>query len=519
MQKRIELNEEFKRALHLMENTNHHIFITGKAGTGKSTLLEYFRSITKKNIAVLAPTGVAALNVHGETIHSFFGFKPNVTLDKIRRLPRKAALLYKNLDAIVIDEISMVRADLMDCIDYFLRLNGPDESKPFGGIQMIFIGDLYQLPPVVRGKERKLFRDVYKSEYFFDSFAFKSIDLEFVELKKVYRQKDDKFIEILNQVRNNTVSDESIKILNSRVNADFKNVEDWEYVVYLTTTNAMAERINRENLELLKGKTYSFKAEISGQFDEKLYPTDYELVIKKGAQVMMLNNDASGRWVNGTVGRVVGVSRKTVDGYRIIRVKFRDGRVEEVLPFTWEIFHYYYNEELGTIETETVGTFTQYPMKLAWAITIHKSQGKTFDRVIIDIGKGTFAHGQLYVALSRCTSLEGIILKKPISRKHIFMDWRIVKFLTEMKYREAQRKNPLEDKIEIIKKAIETGQPLEIVYLKPNDEESRRVVHPLELGEFKYRGRTFLGLKAFCTMRNEKRTFRVDRILSLKVLD
>ncbi len=505
----IEINEQFKRALDLMEKTNKNVFITGKAGTGKSTLLQYFREITKKKIVVLAPTGVSALNVKGETIHSFFKFKPNVNLQGIKKLSSSQREIYKNLDAIIIDEISMVRADLLDCVDYFLRLNGKEKDKPFGGIQMIFIGDLYQLPPVVTSKEKRIFKEYYKSEYFFDSNVFKEISMEFIELEKIYRQRDKRFINLLNEIRRNTVSEESLELLNSRVVKGPISHED--YMVYLTPYNDVALEINMEKLKNLKGKKYEWIAGINGDINEEYYPNDVILTLKKGAQVMMLNNDSLGRWVNGSLGKVVEVKS---DG--VIKVQFPHGRIEDVSPYTWEVMHYTYNEEKKMIDTEVIGSFTQYPLRLAWAITIHKSQGKTFDRVIIDLGKGAFAPGQVYVALSRCTSFEGIFLKRPIKKKEIFIDKRIVDFLTKYQYSLSERDLPLEEKINIIDGAIKNNSLLYIVYLKPNDEKSRRIIKPYRVGEYEYRGKTFLGVYAYCFERKEDRVFRIDRILELK---
>ncbi|MEO0164633.1 MAG: AAA family ATPase [candidate division WOR-3 bacterium] len=513
----IEFNDEFKKALALMENTDKNVFVTGKAGTGKSTLLEYFRSITSKKIVVLAPTGVAALNVQGETIHSFFGFKPDVTIKTVKKLKPEDARIYRELDAIIIDEISMVRADLLDCVDHFLRLNGKDSNKPFGGIQMIFIGDLYQLPPVVTSKEKKIFSEYYKSAYFFDAKVFKDLPVEFVELEKVYRQKDANFIELLNRIRNNTVTEEDIRLLNTRVGAQLKKGKN-DFVVYLTTLNEVAHRINEECLQKLPGKVYQWTADIEGEFDKNSFPTDYILTIKPGAQVMMLNNDSMGRWVNGSIGRVLNVRYSKKEGCDTIAVQLQDDNIEYVTPFTWEIFHFYYNENTKTIESETVGKFTQYPLKLAWAVTIHKSQGKTFDKVIIDLGRGTFAGGQVYVALSRCTSFEGISLSKPIKKGHIFTDWKIVKFLTNFQYKLSEREISLEKKIEIIENAIARGALLEIVYLKPNDEKSKRIIQPYEVGEFDFQNKKFLGVRAYCEKRKEERTFRIDRILSLKTI-
>ncbi len=513
----IEFNEQFKKALELMENSSENVFITGKAGTGKSTLLEYFRSITKKKIVVLAPTGVAALNVQGETIHSFFGFKPDVTIQNIKKLNPKDARTYKELDAIVIDEISMVRADLLDCVDKFLRLNGKKTNQPFGGIQMIFIGDLYQLPPVVTSKEKKIFTEHYPSPYFFDSNAFKQIPMSFIELEKVYRQKDTKFIELLNRVRNNTVTQEDVEILNSRVGAELMG-DGNELVICLTTLTEAANRINNENLDKLPGRLYQWQAELSGEFDPNSFPADYVLNIKKGVQIMMLNNDSRGRWVNGTVGRIVGVKYNRKKDTDIIRVQFQDGSIEEVTPFTWELFHFKYNEETKTIESEVTGRFTQFPLRLAWAVTIHKSQGKTFDKVIIDIGRGTFAGGQVYVALSRCTSFEGISLMKPLKKGHIFTDRRIVRFLTSFQYKLAEKEMAIEQKIAIIRKAIENNCEIEIIYLKPNDEKTRRIIKPFDIGEYYFQDKKFLGIMAFCKKRNEQRTFRMDRILQLSLL-
>ncbi|MCX8179421.1 MAG: DEAD/DEAH box helicase [Candidatus Aenigmarchaeota archaeon] len=441
---KIDLNEKFKQALDLMENTTKHILVTGKAGTGKSTLLNYFRNHTKKNIVVLAPTGVAAVNVKGVTIHSFFKFKPDISVNKISKV--KNDKIYKVLDAIIIDEISMVRADLMDCIDKFMRLNGKDQNKPFGGVQMIFFGDLYQLPPVVRRKEREIFLKNYKSSYFFDSKVFEKIELEFVELEKVYRQKNEDFIKILNSIRNNCFTEEVIKKINSRLLPDFEEDPN-EFYITLTSTKKSADQINEKNLSLLKGKLFEYIGIIKGEFPESYLPVEKNLKIKIGAQVMMLNNDGYGRWINGSIGKIVDIIKRESEN-DIIMVELSDGKIYEITPYTWDIYEAYFDEHKQSIEYQTVGSFTQYPMKLAWAITIHKSQGKTFDKVIIDIGKGAFAHGQTYVALSRCTSLEGIVLKRPISKKDIIVDQKITEFLTKLKYSISERRLTLESKIE-----------------------------------------------------------------------
>lgn len=516
-QKKIDINEAFRQALDMMENTDRSVFITGRAGTGKSTLLTYFQSTTKKKVVVLAPTGVAALNVKGQTVHSFFHFRPNVTADGIRRRPYKneSNNIYKKLDAIVIDEISMVRADLLDCVDRFLRLNGPIESKPFGGIQMVFIGDLYQLPPVVTSGEKEIFNSMYQSPYFYSARVFESIDMEFIELEKVYRQQDIRFIGLLNSIRNKTIDEEGLAVLNRRYIADFEPPPG-EFYIYLTTTNALAEEINSRRLATLKGNADNFEALVEGDFGKEYIPTAVDLRVKVGAQIMMLNNDIAGRWVNGSIGEIIRIEKGSA-GEPVIIVELSDGTVAEVTPFTWEIYSYFVAE--GQLRSDVVGSFTQYPLMLAWAVTIHKSQGKTFDRVVIDFGRGTFAHGQAYVALSRCTSLEGIVLKKPVLKQHIMMDYNVVRFLTRYQYRKAGESLSLEDRMDTIQRAIKHKTALKIVYLKPNDEKSSRIILPRTMGEMEYQGKKYLGLRAFCLKRNEDRTFRVDRILEMEEVE
>jgi ATP-dependent DNA helicase PIF1 len=507
---KIDLNPLFKKALDIMETSSKNAFITGKAGTGKSTLLQYFRMHTKKRVVVLAPTGVAAINVQGETIHSFFRFKPNITLNKVKKIKiaKGQKSLYKELDAIIIDEISMVRADLLDCVDKFLRLNGPKKKKPFGGIQMIFIGDLYQLPPVVTSQEKELFLQQYQSPYFFAAESFENLQMEYIELEKIYRQKDQVFINLLNHIRKNLAAEDDLELINQRFDPDFEPKDD-DFYIHLTTTNKMANELNEKELKKLKTKLHAFQGEISGEIDPKQLPTDLTLNLKIGSQIMLLNNDGWGRWVNGTIGKIVDILEEHV------LVELADGTIEEVSPFTWEIFHFNLNQLSHQLEAEVVGKFTQLPLRLAWAITIHKSQGKTFDKVILDIGKGTFAHGQLYVALSRCRSLAGIILKKKVKKSHIIMDYKVINFVTKYQYKQSDSQCPLEQKIRIIEQAILENKNLELIYLKTSDEKSQRIIKPFHVGEMEYQGKTFLGVKAFCLKRNEERVFRIDRILEL----
>ncbi len=509
MLKDIEINPQFEKALHLMEESDKNIFITGRAGTGKSTLLEYFRSITEKNIVVLAPTGVAAVNISGQTIHSFFGFRPDVTIEKVKKeAKRKASPIYRNLDAIVIDEISMVRADLLDCIDVFLRINGKEPGLPFGGIQMVFIGDLYQIPPVVVGHERFIFDEYYDSEYFFDARVYAEIDIEHLELEKIYRQTDQDFIDLLNKIRNKTILEEDIGLLNRRIIDDSAILP--KDTVYLTTTNAMAEERNKAELIKLPGKSHFFEAEVSGEIDKKNFPAEELLELKKDAQIMLLNNDAAGRWINGTIGKIVKINDNSLE------VRLSDGSVEEVKPFKWNVYRFFWDNDTQSVAADSLGSFKQYPLKLAWAITIHKSQGKTFDDVVIDLGRGAFASGQLYVALSRCRSLKGIFLKREIKESDIRVDFRVMEFITGRQYELSEEKLPLDEKVAIIRGAVENKTKLEIVYLKNTDEKTKRVIRPESVGRMEYSGRSFLGMVAYCFKRNELRTFRVDRILEIK---
>ncbi len=412
------LQDDLATAWYHMEFTNDSLFLTGRAGTGKSTLLNYFRKNTVKKYVVLAPTGLAALQVGGSTIHSFFGF-PLRTMMKddpeIRAWSKGHPRLYilQTMDTLIIDEVSMVRVDILDAMDQALRLNMRSDL-PFGGKQVIFIGDVFQLPPVVTNRDfESTDLDEYESPYFFSANAFRSAQPKVIELRKIYRQQDDDFIYLLNRVRQGIASDDDLEEVNKR----FAEVPDnSEFAIVLTSVNALADTVNLQKLLALHTASYAYKGKIEGDFNEKLYPANAMLALKEGAQVMMVKNDLQGRWVNGSIGVIDSLSPEE------IHVRFADGAVHRVEPATWENKIYTWNRQEHTISFDILGTYKQYPIKLAWAITIHKSQGLTFDNVIIDTGRGAFAHGQLYVALSRCRTLRGITLKTRITPRDMIID-------------------------------------------------------------------------------------------------
>lgn len=414
----IELTDEFKQTFALMENSKDCLYITGKAGTGKSTLLRYFREKTNKKIAVLSPTGIAAITVNGQTIHSFFQFPPRFIQPSEVKLLGKTRQLVQKVDTIIIDEASMVRADIMDGIDYSLKINRSNDA-PFGGAQIILMGDLFQLPPVVRADMKEFFDKKYSSPYFFSASVFEKVAIRCIELTHIFRQKDPQFIALLNNIREGSHTEGDLKFLNSRVVGE--TTEKSTYIT-LTPKNDDAARINAEHLAKINEPPQTFTAIIADDFKESEYPNEFHLVLKKNAQVMMIRNDTEQkRWVNGSLGHVEKLTTTS------IRVNI-NGNVHEVLREKWEKIQYKYNPETESVEPEVIGTFEQFPVRLAWAITIHKSQGQTFDDVDIDIGDGAFAHGQVYVALSRCTSLEGIRLKRNISRRDVIFDHRVREF-------------------------------------------------------------------------------------------
>lgn len=422
-QQPLQLSADFKYALDTIEKGGKSLFITGRAGTGKSTLLQLFRNTTKKKVVVLAPTGVAALNVKGQTIHSFFGF-PAKPINKSQINKRKRyKKLYQRMEVLIIDEISMVRADMLDNIDYFLRINR-DSYLPFGGVQVVFFGDLFQLPPIVREEERQLFRGFYESAYFFSAKVFEQdFELEYLELRKVFRQEARFFVRLLDAVRTNRIDYDDLEDLNERYIPEF---EPEDFYITLSARNATVNKINERALEDIPLPALTYTAKITGEFPDSKFPTAAILRLKLNSQVMFIRNDPDKEYVNGTIGKIVVLEENKITV--MVEEKQGERRYINVQKVDWEILRYKAAADEESITTETLGTFTQYPLKLAWALTIHKAQGKTFDKVIIDMGRGAFEHGQTYVALSRCRTLDGIVLKRPLRMKDILTDERIVQF-------------------------------------------------------------------------------------------
>jgi len=421
-------NVEYKMALDLIQETNQSFFFTGKAGTGKSTFLKYIVETVSKKFVVLAPTGIAAVNVSGVTIHSFFKFplRPLIPEDEGIRVFSKVSdtrKIISELDTLIIDEISMVRVDLIDAIDISLRRNGGNPNLPFGGKQIVFVGDIFQLEPVTTKKsgDQLIIREIYGSSYFYNAKVFEKVNLLTIELQKVYRQTDPTFISLLDKVRIKEISKTEIDSINTRV-FSHDELEKKEFAITLTSKNDLADIVNIKKLTTLTTKPFNYFAEVSGEFEENKYPTDSELILKEGAQVIFIKNDTEKRWVNGTIGQVSELSDTE------IKVKLKNGTIHLVEKRVWENIRYHYNYKKRKIEQELVGTFQQFPLKLAWAITIHKSQGLTFDQVVIDFGSGAFASGQAYVALSRATTFEGIYLKQKFNSTDIFIDEEICKF-------------------------------------------------------------------------------------------
>ncbi len=389
-----------------------NLFLTGRAGTGKTTMLRRFMAEAGDSAIVLAPTGVAAMNAGGQTLHSFFKFPPRlIEPQDVKRL--RTARLMKTIDTLIIDEISMVRSDMLDAIDRSLKLNRASK-RPFGGVRMILSGDLHQLPPVVRGEETEILHDRYGGHYFFHAPAFQEAEFALLALKHVFRQADPRFLAFLGALRQGRLTPPDERVLHSVVSAR-SAVDASESHVVLTPNNANAFRINQARLEDLPGKEKTFSAKVQGTFDEKSYPTEADLELKVGARVMLIKNDSEGRWVNGSLAQVEGFNGTNV-------LVSLDGHTYEIEPAAWEKFKYTLDPETKKVSREAVGTFKQVPLRLAYAVTIHKAQGLTLDKVYIDFDSGMFAHGQAYVAFSRARSLEGLEISRPLRPRDLVMD-------------------------------------------------------------------------------------------------
>jgi ATP-dependent exoDNAse (exonuclease V) alpha subunit len=436
-------NKEFNYAADLVENSNQLIYLTGKAGCGKTTFLKYIKQTSTKKTIVLAPTGVAALNAGGQTIHSFFRIPPSIYLPndvRLRTRPdaesedkqtifdnfhyRKSQKnLILGMELLIIDEISMVRCDLLDVIDRLLRVFRERESEPFGGVQVVLIGDAFQLPPITQNEQWNILHQFYETPFFFSSLALKENKPKYIELKKLYRQKEAKFIDLLNKVRTNEVNEDDLFNLNTRfIPALFKN-ENLNYIT-IATHNSIVDETNKRKLAELTTPLKTYNAETTDDFPDTMLPTEKVLKLKEGSQIMFIKNDAEKKYFNGKIARI-----KKLEDEKII-VELPDGKEIEVKKFTWSNIKYKWNAKEKKIEEEKVGDFTQFPIKLAWAITVHKCQGLTFDNVIADLS-GSFSPGQVYVALSRCTSLEGLVLKSRISRNVIKTDPHVLRFTEE----------------------------------------------------------------------------------------
>ncbi|MCB9252167.1 MAG: AAA family ATPase [Flavobacteriales bacterium] len=425
-------NAEWKTAWQIIHEENRSVNLSGKAGTGKSTFIKALKKFSSKKILLTAPTGLAALNINGVTLHSLFGLPFGLMLPNDSRLKRHSLSqlkkkLLKKCDLLVIDEISMVRADVLDAIDLLLQKYCKD-PMPFGGKQVVLVGDNFQLEPVVRNEERDLLYNHYESPYYFSSKVFNRINIEKIELKKVYRQTDPYFISLLNQIRVGTINEYELAELNSRQIAPESISKTSEFSIILAPKSITVSLENLIKLKAIKSREYTSEALILGRFNPSSYPTDEVLRLKEGAQIIMVKNDKNRNWVNGSLGIIKSISENN------LLIKLENGKLVDVFREDWEQIEYDFDKSTQTIKENVVGTFRQFPVKLAWAITIHKSQGLTFSRVVLNLEGGTFASGQLYVALSRCRSLEGLYLTQKIEKSDIKVNTEILKYSGLGKY-------------------------------------------------------------------------------------
>ena len=482
----------------MLQHTHRSVFLTGKAGTGKSTFLRFIRDNTKKKTVVLAPTGIAAVNVGGQTMHSFFKipFKPMLPDDpdysnparmrKMLRYTKEKVKLIRELELIIIDEISMVRADIIDFVDRVLRVYSGNMREPFGGKQLLLVGDIFQLEPVVTHDTRDILRRYYKNFFFFNARAFEQINLVPIELRKIYRQSDNDFIAMLDRVRVNRATAADMALLNQRWNPDYQEINDG-FAITLATRRDTVDSINDEHMKALKTPEYVFEGAIEGDFPDNSLPTSFHLALKEGAQVIFIRNDKEGRWCNGTIGKVTRLTDKSV------YVALEDGAEMLVEREVWENMQYSYNEKEKKVEEKVLGSFSQIPLKPAWALTVHRSQGLTFNHVVLDFAGGAFTGGQTYVALSRCTSLEGITLLKPLSERDIIVNMAVVEFSRQFNNRQ------------LINEAMEQERANQLY---------RRAVHAFDNQEFEECVRCFTeAMKIKDNIQNEA----VKRLISRKL--
>lgn len=508
-------------ALKEITDGSTHLFITGKAGTGKSTLLRYYSEHAKQRPVILAPTGIAALNVSGQTIHRFFKFRPDVDAGKIARskIPSYQARLYRTLKEIVIDEVSMMRADLLDCMDVFLRRYGPLAEWPFGGVRLIMFGDLYQLPPVVTRADRELIYDRYGVPYFFAAHALRSERLQLIELDKIFRQTDNDFISLLNSIRVNSVTKAQFDLLNSRCRS--LSTHKGEPVrIFITGTNARARSINADHLSRIAAPEYRAKATVTGEFSTGEYPTDADLVMKRGARVIMLNNDHNQQWVNGSMAIITDIAEQKGEIEMHALIEETQERVQ-IERHTWN--SYRYTVQNAEYDVEETGSFTQFPLRLAWAITVHKSQGKTFSKVHLDLGNRAFSAGQTYVALSRCRTLQDLSLQRPVARDDIYVDQSLVDFFARMKTStiteapKSERKDASQI-AELLRQSIARKTTVRIEYIHRDGHIGYRTVIAKRISEKVYQGASYEALEAHCTESDKRCVFNTKNILDVRVL-
>lgn len=532
------LNPSIRAAIDMIQDTRQHLFITGKAGTGKSTLLRKLVEAGKNTMtAVVAPTGIAAVNIDGQTIHRFLGIHAAATNDEVIYAAQKKGVrsqLYTSLQTLVIDEMSMVRADLFDQLDIFLR-TARNNPEPFGGVRIIGFGDLYQLSPVVTAREEKAFSELYASPYFFSAKVYKRITetasprgFGIVQLTEVYRQKDRFFIDLLEKIRYKEAELDDLEKINSRVITDQKSLSSlMNNAIYLSLTNAKSDTINEQKLRELPGREYLYVAQQYGSLGDFHKPAPDNLVLKIGARVMLLFN--ADDYQNGTIGTVVAID----DNTRNVFVQLDKNRqIVEVYPKEWFIKDQFYNQKTKTLDSETVGSYIQMPLKLAWAVTVHKSQGQTFSNVIIDFESHVFAEGQVYVALSRAVSFDGVHLVKPLKRADIKVNPTVNKYFYNQNMSQNGSANSTNNSsinslntnadsesliIQTLKWAIANKQPVEIVYKKKEATPEKRKVLPLRTGVYKFGKTEYFALEAYCYLRNDTRHFVIKRIQQINV--